>query len=166
MEEPPIVTKTFCKRCQAPVLSYDKPCWLCLGMPNDIPAASTSLNPYAELPAKGQVQEAPKPYTTGEYFLFFLLGGCVLLTLLVVIGAATEDPSSVMFLLPTVGVAFAVAFGSGLSQYNKTGRVHPGTVLLALLKTGLVLFGAFALLVVAGIIFLMITCANMANNIH
>ena len=159
MNAPPILTVGTCNHCGARSQNKDGKCWLCYEDPS-------SSNPYAAPNVTVEQGNTLSQSSKSDNVFNAILGVCILLTVLVGIGIAVQDPGLLIPYAMVLGPAYAITLLRGSIQYGKSSTHNPANLLLtfavSLLATVLV---SIVLVVGAAIVFFLI-CLQIAGGIR
>jgi len=149
MNIPPLIVTQTCSHCGALSQTKNGKCWLCYESTATPNPFAVSVNPVSQ-PA------TQSPMTASDIVFGVLLGICVLLTLLIAIGLAIQDPGTLIPFAIVVGPAYLVTVIRGAIPSRQSGSPRPAslfvTFIVSLLVTVLI---SIVLIVAAAILFFM-----------
>ena len=151
MNIPPVIVTQTCSHCGALSQTKNGKCWLCyesMATPNPF---AVSVNTVSE-PA------TQSPTTTLDIVFGVLLGICVLLTLLIAIGLAIQDPGTLIPFAIVMGPAYLVTIIRGASPSRKSGNPRPASLFLTFIVSLLVTVLISVVLIVAAAIMFFLAC--------
>ncbi|MCY2980314.1 MAG: hypothetical protein NTU79_16725 [Planctomycetota bacterium] len=150
MNAPPIILNDVCSHCGAVSQTKDGKCWLCY-------ESKSTPNPYATT-GMPLAKESAVPSTVWDNVSAMLLGICVVLTVLIAIGIAVQDPGLLIPLAIFVGPAYLVTFIRGSTQVGTTGKARAGSLFLTFIVSLAATVLIAIVLAVAASILLFLIC--------
>ena len=158
MKEPPMLPALYCRRCGSMNPPHARQCWLCgPNEPTELAAPSQALMPDAEFFNDPGI---PRRQSLAQSISAVLLVVCVVLTILVGVGLAAQDPGALVPYAIVVGPAF---FATGVRALHKTShgeKPSASSLLLTFLMSGVFTFMAVVLLAVASAIAMFVWCVH------
>jgi hypothetical protein len=144
MNEPPIMPTLFCQRCGATNPPYAAQCWLC----------STGNRSGASAPAQLVSIASITPEQTGlqsnvrtQHICAVLLVACIVLTSLIGVGIAVQDPGMLIPFVIVIAPAFLATGVRALHGIANENGPKASALLLTFLLSGL--FTALGLVLLA-----------------
>ena len=150
MNVPPIILNDVCSHCGAVSQTKDGKCWLCY-------QSKSTPNPYATT-GMPPANESAVHSTVWDNVSAMLLGICVVLTVLIAIGIAVQDPGLLIPLAIFVGPAYLVTFIRGSTQVGTTGNARAGSLFLTFIVSLAATVLIAIVLAVAASILLFLIC--------
>ena len=146
MSIPPVIATHACIHCGARSQSNEGPCWLCY-------EDKSAPNPFAVTDASLGKDEAVTSVNRWDVVFSVLLGLCVLMTLLIGIGLATEDRGLLVPFAIFMAPAYAVTIIRGMAQLSTKQSARPASLfvtfvvsLLATISMSIILAAAAAIM--------------------
>lgn len=165
-EQPPVLAQRICPRCRAANYANAKECWLCQG--SMVPGANDT-NPFVA-PGAMQVPSGPTYNSQGivqsrvEMLFLWLFVAIVALTALVAVGLGAQDRGLLTLLLIVALPSLAAAGVQALYSLAKGETPRPSRMFITFAISALLTAMTGILLVVASVIFFLLTCAQMFSG--
>lgn len=150
MNIPPVIVTQTCTHCGALSQTKSGKCWLCFESMN-------TPNPFAVSSPTYSESAPSSPMSASDIVFSFLLGICVLLTLLIGIGLAVQDVGMLIPFAILVGPAYLVTVLRGFVT-TRSGNPRPASLLLTFVVSLLVTVSIAILLLLGTIIVLFLVC--------
>ena len=154
MNIPPVIVTQTCSHCGALSQTKNGKCWLCY-------ESTATPNPFA-VSANTVADPAPQsPMTAWDIVFGVLLAICVLLTLLIAIGLAVQDPGMLIPFAMVMGPAFIVTIIRGAIPSRSSGTPKPASLFLTFIVSLLVTVLISIILIVAAAIMFFLLCIGV-----
>lgn len=151
MNIPPVIVTQTCVHCGALSQTKNGKCWLCY-------ESGTTANPYAISGNTATDSTIPPPMSTSDIVFSVLLGICVLLTLLIAIGLAVQDPGTLIPFAILMGPAYLVTIIRGAVSSRSSGGSRPASLLLTFMVSLFATVLVSGVLIVATAVMLFLAC--------
>ena len=163
MNIPPVIFTQTCVHCGALSQTKNGKCWLCY-------ESGTTPNPYAisgntAIPGNTATDPAiPSPMTSWDIVFSVLLGICVLLTLLIAIGLAVQDPGTLIPFAILMGPAYLVTIIRGAIPSRRPGGSRPASLFLTFIVSLLATVLISTVLIVAAAVMFFLACIGVLGS--
>ncbi len=156
-----------CLACGAECDPRTPTCWLCyskLGELGENPYTSGLGTSAPGSPVQDQAiskssdPEVGQPYSTVDYCFLFLLLGCVVLTLLIAVGIAADNPSGLAGFAILVSPAYAITAIRALGTAASGRKPRPAQMFSTLLLSFVGTIAVMVLLAAASVILMVAVC--------
>lgn len=159
MNVPPILTVGTCNHCGARAQTREGKCWLCYEDP-------LSSNPYAAPNVAAEQGGTLSQSSKWDNVFNSILLMCILLTVLVGIGIAVQDPGLLIPYAMVLGPAYVITLLRGSIQYGKSSTHNPANLFLTFAVSLLATMLISIVLVVGTAIVLFLICLQSVGGIR
>jgi hypothetical protein len=157
MNIPPVIVTQTCGHCGALSQTRNGKCWLCY-------ESETTPNPYAISGNTATESGIPPPTTAWDIVFSVLLGICVLLTLLIAIGLAVQDPGTLIPFAILMGPAYLVTIIRGAIPSRSTKGSRPASLFLTFIVSLLATVLISTVLIVAAAVLFFLACIGIMGS--
>ncbi len=158
MNEPPLLPALYCSRCGSMNPPHATACWLC--GPNNTSQASESSAILIPDPQFLNDPGIRRNQSLAQALSAVLLVVCVVLTILVGVGLAAQEPGSLVPYAIFVGPAYLATGVRALYKTSHGERPTAASLLMTFLMSGVFTFMAVILLAVASFVAFFVWCLH------